>query len=169
MSTKTNLFELDQAQKMLLEVIMDCEDSEREKELQELLSIVQTEMATKIDSYVYILRQIKAQKDFLEQQKTYFDSKIKSLGNKEKHLKDILFIVTKENGGKIQGQVHKAQIQKAKASLKILNENLIPEKYKKQVIVQEINKELLRQDLENGVINKPEICELVQTEYVRTY
>lgn len=132
--TKTpNLFELDQTQKDLMELLFNYDDSDeiQKETLETMLKDIQNDIENKIDSYVHVYNSLKAHKEFYSKQIQYLQNKENSIENNINRIKDILFnIAFQKEDKQLLGKIFKCKIQKSPHTVNIITDEFIPEKFK---------------------------------------
>jgi hypothetical protein len=137
--TKQSLFELNDNQKLLMNLILnssqDSEDDEiNQKQLKELLEKAKKDMSHKVDAYVYIIKNLEAESESLKAKANYLQAEVVENINKKAttiqknadRMKKVLEEVAKDNDGKLLGEHYKVNIQKGTYSAKINDKNLVP-------------------------------------------
>ena len=109
-------------------------------------------LAKKVDSYDFIIKKLKADQSYFSDRIKEYQKAKKSLQNAEESLKGrIKLFLNINKASEVQGDDVVFKLCSSKAALIIQDESKVPEKYKKQILITEVEKELLRQDLETGM------------------
>lgn len=147
------LFSMTEAMKDLV-AMSDSLDPEDEQLFLDTLEAVKGEIGLKIDSYKYVMDQIKAKADMIKSIKEEADQKIKACNNALDRMKSAVFDAVDatppdEKGKKhIDGKVYKASIVKNGGNLPLVIDGEVPENYQK--IIYETDRVKIYNDLKNG-------------------
>ncbi len=159
--TKQTLFELNDNLRQLKELILNTTGDETEDEvsanlLDKLFNQCEGDIKTKVDNYIYLIRDLEAEQAGYLVQSEILESKIvepvknkaKKIEKQIERLKNTLRTVAKDNNNLLKGDIFTVKIQKGAFSAKITDEKQIPDTLKAWQLKIEYKQELL------NVINK---------------
>lgn len=152
------LYELTELYTNLLD--LDLED----EQVQEALGEIDEKIEVKADNIAKLIRGLEGQKDICKSEEERIYARRKSIENRIKNLKEYLkatMIATDKR--KFKTDLFSFNIQKNRASLKILDEEKVPEEYV------EYDRKVLKDKLKKAIAEGLEVdyAELVQTESLR--
>lgn len=144
-----NLLVLQQKWNELVLKILESGDEYDGKDLEILATEKQLEK--KLDGYYFITKRLKAEADFFDSKAKEYTAAKRSMKRAEDFLKNQLkmFLMLTE-GKEASGESVRFKLSKAKPSLIIKDSSKIPAEYKRQVVTEEIDKDMLRNDLKDG-------------------
>lgn len=149
MEEKTLLGYIAPAQEMISKLI--ASEGEISPELEALQLKVGADIAHKLESYVYLMGQIPAQVEFLKSKAKQFQAAAKALENAEDQMKERLKIFATETGQtELVGVDHVIKISEMKSAVEVIDEDLIPDIYKSEVITKKVEKKKIEADLAMG-------------------
>lgn len=156
------LFELTGA---YLELLQLAEEDELDQQtLADTLEGLQGELEQKADQYAAVIKTLKGQEDIIDLEIKRLQERKQTLVNNQKRLKETLETAMNTTGNrKFKTVLHSFNIQKNSPSLKIIDENSVPETFYtlKKVFDNAAIKQYIK---DNG---NTEYAELVQTESLR--
>lgn len=121
-------------------------------QVEQELTNIETQLTAKADAYNAILGQIAARIEAFKVKEDEYRSARKSLEIAEQRIRDrIKYAMGLMNKTEVEGDEVRFKLVNAKPSMKIVDEKAIPPEFKKQTIVTEVDKEMLRGALESGV------------------
>lgn len=152
------LYELTELYSNLMD--LDLED----EQVQQALEDIDEKIEIKADNIAKLIRGLEGQKDICKAEEERINARRKSLENRINNLKDYLeatMIATDKR--KFKTDLFSFNIQKNKASLKILDEEKVPEEYV------EYDRKILKDKLKKAIAEGLEVdyAELIQTESLR--
>lgn len=152
------LYELTELYTNLLD--LDLED----EQVQEALEDIDEKIEVKADNIAKLIRGLEGQKDICKAEEERICARRKSIENRIKNLKEYLqatMIATDKR--KFKTDLFSFNIQKNRASLKILDEEKVPEEYV------EYDRKVLKDKLKKAIAEGLEVdyAELTQTESLR--
>lgn len=150
--TKPTLFDLNDQQKQLKDLMATAEtdDQETNKLIDELFNQCKDDIRTKIDNYIYIIKDLESEVAGFEGQAEALKKKIvepvqakatritKQIDRLEKTLETI----ARDNDNEIKGDVFKVKIQKGAYSVNITDESKIPSSFKSWALKLEFKQSL---------------------------
>lgn len=120
------------------------------EELSKELESIGTDLAIKVDNYSTLLDRLDHEVDFWGSKADEIYRAKKSLDNLrtsiKNRIKDAMIMM---NVTSIEGEHFKFNLQKAKKKTEI-DEKILPDRYKKQIVTTEINKEMIEEELKEG-------------------
>lgn len=152
------LYELTELYTNLLD--LDLED----EQVQEALGEIDEKIEVKADNIAKLIRGLEGQKDICKAEEERIYARRKSIENRINNLKEYLeatMIATDKR--KFKTDLFSFNIQKNKASLKILDEEKVPEEYVEYV--RKVLKDKLKKAIAEGL--EVDYAELTQTESLR--
>ena len=127
-----NLFELTDNYITLREMMLD--ESIDQEAIQDTLEAVDGSIEEKADNYAYIIKELDAQSDMLKKEIDRLGAKVGYIQNNKTRLKQNLLCAMVGTGKtKFKTDRHSFSIRTSKA-VSIIDENLIPDEYKKVVV-----------------------------------
>lgn len=137
----------------LLEQKLLESQGETNPEIEALLVVEAELLPAKVDNYSLFMNRCKAVEQFYLERADFFYKVAKQLSNVQDQLNTNIKIAMQTMGvDELSGKDVRFKLQGVKAKVVIVDETLIPEDYKKEVIKYEIEKERLRGDLEIGAV-----------------
>ena len=157
------LYELTEMYQNISNLIEEDADNETlEKALDEITDNIQI----KAENMAKLIKSIEGNINALKDEEKRLQAKRKALENKVVNIKEYLENQLKAMGlKKVQGNLFTVSIQKNPQSVNILNEDLIPEQFKKVVTTTKIDRKELLAALKEG--QEIEGAEIKQTESLR--
>lgn len=159
----TTLYELNDIYLNLLDLIETGADDEK---VQEALENIQDEIEDKADSYAIVIKALEAQNQMFKEEEKRLYSKRKanenSIARMKRNLEETMYLLDKK---KFKTDKFSFNIQKNRATVKIVDEDKIPEEFKEEVITMNIVKKALLEALKDGEL--VDGAEYVQTESLR--
>jgi len=157
------LYELTEMYQNISNLIEEDADNETlEKALDEITDNIQM----KAENMAKLIKSIEGNINALKDEEKRLQAKRKALENKVVNIKEYLENQLKAMGlKKVQGNLFTVSIQKNPQSVNILNEDLIPEKFKEVVTTTKIDRRELLLALKEG--QEIEGVEIKQTESLR--
>lgn len=157
------LYELTEMYQNISNLIEEDADNETlEKALDEITDSIQI----KAENMAKLIKSIEGNINALKDEEKRLQAKRKALENKVVNIKEYLENQLKAMGlKKVQGNLFTVSIQKNPQSVNILNEDLIPEQFKKVVTTTKIDRKELLAALKEG--QEIEGAEIKQTESLR--
>ena len=157
------LYELTEMYQNISNLIEEDADNETlEKALDEITDNIQM----KAENMAKLIKSIEGNINALKDEEKRLQAKRKALENKVVNIKEYLENQLKAMGlKKVQGNLFTVSIQKNPQSVNILNEDLIPEKFKEVVTTTKIDRRELLAALKEG--QEIEGAEIKQTESLR--
>jgi len=135
-------------------------------ELEKFYVELQTNLVKKIDALDYLMERMEGQANLLKQKAQEYLAASKTLTNNADRLHEMLKQGMIANGiAELQGHAVRYRISNAKPRLDINGE--VPTQYKRIVSVEEIQKDLIRADLEQG--KELPFAELKESKSLRRY
>lgn len=108
------------------------------------------DLQLKLDSYDFVLDRLKKEQEFFADRAKFYQNAARSLSNAEDRLKESIKKAMRMLGvSEVQGSDFKFVLSKTKSKL-ILDEKILPDEYKTQVISYEVNKEKISEALNAG-------------------
>ena len=152
------LYELTELYTNLMDLDLEDED------VQQALGDIDEKIEVKADNIAKLIRGLEGQKDICKAEEERICKRRKSIENRIKNLKEYLqatMIATDKR--KFKTDLFSFNIQKNRASLKILDEEKVPEEYI------EYDRKVLKDKLKKAITEGLEVdyAELVQTESLR--
>lgn len=136
-------------------------------EIENFLSVKETQLPGKVDSYHFILERMASAQEFYKARSAMFAKAAKAFENAQDLLKErLLFAMDELKTDEIVGNEIRFKKQKAKASLKIDDIKQIPKEYFIQVVSDELQKDALIEDLKVGKVPG---AHMETTSYVKPY
>lgn len=134
----------------ITDAYLNIADMEETEEVNKSLDIIQDEFDKKAENIIKVIKNIEADAKALKDEADRLSDKRKRLEKKKEDLKEYLFYnMRATNTKKIKAGIFDINIQKNPPSIKILDENTIPDKYK--IFTFKPDKKQLKEDLKNGV------------------
>lgn len=122
-------------------------------EIEKHLSVKETHLPDKVDSYYFIMEKMKANEAFYKAQAEKFTSAARTFKNAQETLKERLKIAMAEmNTDEIKGHAWRFKLSASKPSLVVENEAEIPKEYFVQTIITFLEKDRLLEDLKIGQV-----------------
>lgn len=148
----------------IVEAYQNLSELEESEDIKKALDVISDEFDVKAENIVKVIRNMEADEKALRDEEIRLADKRKSIGNKKENLKEYLFSSMRAIGKpKMKAGIFNINIQKNPQSIKIIDENIIPDKYK--IVSYKLDKKQLKEDIKDGL--KIEGAELVQTEGIR--
>lgn len=148
----------------LIECYRNILDIEEDADAKKALDAIDEAIEEKADNIAKLVKEIDAEAKAIKTEEERLYSRRKSLENKMKWLKcyleESMIAINKK---KFKTDLFSFSIQKNPVSLKIINENKIPEEF--LIIEKKVNKKELSEAVKNG--KYLDCAELVQTESLR--
>lgn len=156
------LFELTGA---YLELLQLAEEEELDKQtLADTLEGLQGELEQKADQYAAVIKTLKGQEDMIDLEIKRLQERKQILVNNQKRLKETLETAMNTTGNrKFKTVLHSFNIQKNPPSLKIIDENSVPETF--YTLKKVFDNAAIKQHIKDN--GNTEYAELVQTESLR--
>lgn len=160
----SKLYELTQNYNNLMELL---DNPEIPQELiNNALKEVTEDIENKSENLCKVIRMMELDVTTFKEEEKRLSSKRKSLENRIKNLKEYLQTSMESVGkNKIEGKLFKIQIQNNKPTVKIIDENKIPELYKTEETIIKVDKNSLYDLMKNG--KQIEGVELKQSKSLR--
>lgn len=131
----------------------------------EILNAIKIEIENKGDGIIKFIRNEEASLKVIDEEIKRLQALKKSKNNKIKNMKNYLKHCMNLMGmKKIEGNLGRISIRKNPASLNIVDESLIPEKFIGEEVIKTIDKAMIKDLLKDG--EKISGCELTQSESV---
>lgn len=122
-------------------------------EIESALSVNETDMAAKIDSYSYILDRFAALEKHYYDKANFFVEVAKRCGSVQERLKNnVKYSMQALGKTELLGEDIKFTLKPTAGSLNIIDEEMIPVSYKSEKLVTEINKKTLKDDIAKGAV-----------------
>lgn len=148
----------------IVEAYQNLSELEESEDIKKALDVISDEFDVKAENIVKVIRNMEADEKALRDEEIRLADKRKSIGNKKENLKEYLFSSMRAIGKpKMKAGIFNINIQKNPQSIKIIDENIIPDKYK--ITSYKLDKKQLKEDIKEGL--DIEGAELVQTEGIR--
>lgn len=148
----------------IVEAYRNLIDLEETEDIKAALDVITDEFDVKAENIVKVIKNMEADEKALRDEEIRLADKRKSISNKKENLKEYLFSSMRAIGKpKMKAGIFNINIQKNPQSIKIIDENIIPDKYK--ITSYCIDKKQLKEDIKGGL--DIEGGELVQTEGIR--
>lgn len=148
----------------IVDAYQNLSDLELTEDIKKALDVIKDEFDVKAENIVKVLKNMEADEKALRDEEIRLAEKRRAISTKKENLKEYLFSSMRAIGKpKMKVGIFNINIQKNPQSIKIIDENIIPEKYK--IASYRIDKKQLKEDIEEGL--KIEGAELVQTEGIR--
>lgn len=139
--------EVNQLEQMLIEG-----GGEITETIESMLAIRDISLPEKVDSYSFVLQRLESNAQFYKERAAMFQNAAKTIENAQKSLKDRLKIAMHElQVTELAGNEVKYKLTASKPKLVIEDVEMIPLKYKREVISTEIDKEKIEQDLRENI------------------
>ena len=136
-----------------LETMLIEAGGEMTPEIEAMLTVKEVNLPDKVDNYEAMLGRLELIEGLYKDRAKRFASAAKSLGNAQDVLKERLKAAMKELGvNELLGHDIRFKLSSSKPKLVILDEKLIPKEYKVQVIIDELQKDRLTEDLKIGTV-----------------
>ena len=159
----TTLYELNDIYLNLLDLIEAGADDE---DVQKALENIQDEIENKADGYAIVIKSLEAQNQmFKEEEKRLYSKRKtneKNIVRMKRNLEETMYLQDKK---KFKTDKFSFNIQKNRATVKIVDEDKIPEEFKEEVITMNVDKKALLEALKDGELIDG--AEYVQTESLR--
>lgn len=136
-----------------LEMLLIESGGEITPEIEQALAVNAEEISNKVDSYSAVLERFKVLEGYYKERADQYSSIAKQCKNVQDRLKDNLkFVMDQLGTNEISG--HEMRFVKSATSglINIIDEELIPIEYKKEVITTEIDKKRLKEDASKGFV-----------------
>lgn len=148
----------------IVEAYQNLSELEESEDIKKALDVISDEFDVKAENIVKVIRNMEADEKALRDEEIRLADKRKSIGNKKENLKEYLFSSMRAIGKpKMKAGIFNINIQKNPQSIKIIDVNIIPDKYK--IASYKLDKKQLKEDIKEGL--DIEGAELVQTEGIR--
>lgn len=148
----------------IVDAYQNLSDLELTEDIKKALDVIKDEFDVKAENIVKVLKNMEADEKALRDEEIRLADKRRAISTKKENLKEYLFSSMRAIGKpKVKAGIFNINIQKNPQSIKIIDENIIPEKYK--IASYRIDKKQLKEDIEEGL--KIEGAELIQTEGIR--
>lgn len=148
-----NLFDISERYLNIIELLSD--DFVEPEVLEEALASINDEFETKADNIVYVLKSLEADVQALKLEEERLAKRRKAVDNNIKNLKGNLEAMMRYTGKtKFKTTLNSFAIQKSKASVEIVNEDLIPDTYKSYEQVCKVDKVGIYNDIKAGLTVK---------------
>lgn len=120
--------------------------------IEEALASINEEFEVKADNIVYVLRVLQADTEAIKKEEERLAKRRKAIETNITNLKSTLEAMMRYTGKtKFKTTLNSFAIQKSKASVQIINEELIPDNYKSYEQICKIDKNSLYTDLKGGL------------------
>jgi len=130
-------------EKMLIE-----SGGEITEHIQEALSTNQANLPAKVDSYKFVIDKLDSSVEFYKEKAKFYSNLAKGIDSAKERVKDNLrFSMSLLGTDELIGEDIRFKLTKSKPKLIIDNEAIIPDDYKIQIFVKELDKDKLRSDL----------------------
>lgn len=144
------LYELTEMYHNVLEVI-ESDEGDNE-DLEKALSTIEGDIEDKAENIAKLIKNIDADIKALRGEENRLASKRKSLANKQKNIKEYMEHHLEAIGiDKVKTPIFTVAIQNNPPSVNFTDKDLIPEKYKEEVITTKIPKKAILDDLKEGI------------------
>lgn len=141
---------------------------ELDEDLERELEVSSRELSEKIDSYKFVLEELKLREAFWRQIKDEASAAQRSVKNGSENLKSrIRYAMKHLEVDELSGSKYRAKLSAAKSKILISDESLIPSEYLRERVVREPDKEKILQELLKG--NKIDGCVLEDSKSLRFY
>lgn len=148
----------------ITDAYLSLDEAEKTEDVIKVLDSIKEEFDKKAENVVKAVRNYEGEIQALRDEEKRLADKRRSLEKKKEDLKEYLYFnMERMSLRKINAGLFDINIQKNPQSIKIIDENIIPEKYK--IASYRLDKNQLKDDMKNGV--EIEGCELVQSEGIR--
>lgn len=148
----------------IVDAYQNLSDLELTEDIKKALDVIKDEFDVKAENIVKVLKNMEADEKALRDEEIRLADKRRAISTKKENLKEYLFSSMRAIGKpKVKAGIFNINIQKNPQSIKIIDENIIPEKYK--IASYCIDKKQLKEDIEQGL--KIKGAELIQTEGIR--
>ena len=115
------------------------------------LENLNTALVNKVDNYAIFTDRIKNEITYFKSKAKEFSDVSKTLTSLDKNIKErIKFAMTELDKDELKGDNYRFKLSNTKAALEY-DEAVLPDRYKIQTIVENVDKDMLRIDLENGL------------------
>ena len=148
----------------ITDAYLGLDEVEKTDEIIKVLDGIKDEFDKKAENTVKVIRNFEADIQALRDEEKRLADKRKSLEKKKEDLKEYLYFnMERMKVKKVNAGIFDINIQKNPQSIKILDDSIIPDKYK--ILTYNLDKKQLKDDIKNGV--EIDGAELVQTEGIR--
>jgi len=125
-------------------------DGEIDAVTNELMNFHMEELVRKVDSYIFVMDRLTSDEKYLREKAAKFEHAARSLKNARERIKDrIEELMLANEIYELQGSLENLKLIQSKDKL-VVDENILPEAYKMQVVTYEVDKELIRKELSLG-------------------
>lgn len=136
-------------------------------EMREELKYLDQSMLQKVDGYAVFIDRIKLEIGYFKEKAKEFSGMAKTLSNLDDSIKERLkYVMTGMEKTEVKGNNYRFKLSDTAGKLEIV-ESLIPDKYKTQTLIIEIDKEAIKRDLKLGKIIDG--ASLVKGKSIRKY
>lgn len=136
-----------------LETMLLESQGEITEEIEKFLSVKETHLPDKVDSYYFIMEGMKSKEALYKAQADKYASAAKSFRNAQETLKERLKLAMAEMSlDEIKGHAWRFKLSASKPSLVVENEAEIPKEYFVQTIITSLEKDRLLEDLKIGQV-----------------
>lgn len=134
----------------ITEAYVSLEENYDGENLKEMLDSIKDEFNLKAENIVKVIKNLDGDIEALKNEEKRLADKRRSLEKQKEDLKEYLFYnMQATNSKKIKAGIFDINIQKNPQSIKIIDEAIIPEKYK--IASYRLDKQALKNDLKDGV------------------
>ena len=148
----------------ITDAYLNLDEVEKTDEIIKVLDGIKDEFDKKAENTVKVIRNFEADIQALRDEEKRLADKRKSLEKKKEDLKEYLYFnMERMKVKKVNAGIFDINIQKNPQSIKILDDSIIPDKYK--ILTYNLDKKQLKEDIKNGAEIKG--AELVQSEGIR--
>lgn len=121
-------------------------------EVERLMQEIDSELPKKIDSYAVIDERLDAEIKYLKNIETQIKGKRQQLENIKKNCNDrIKMAILAMEKKTVEGEYYKYSLARSKPKI-IIDEGMVPKEYKKEIVVIEVDKKMIEEDLKTGVM-----------------
>jgi hypothetical protein len=135
-----------------LENALVCSEGELTPEIEHLLTVTSEKIPQKIDSYGHIMDSLQKKADLYYQTAKEWETIAKRFEAAQERIKENLRLVMLEHKiDELQGQRERFKMMKSSGSVKIINQNEIPENYKSVSLIINVDKKAIGDELKKGL------------------
>ena len=121
-------------------------------ELSAEMETLETALETKVDNYALFMDRLKNEITYFKSKSKEFTTVEKTLKNLDANLKDrIKYAMGEMKKTELRGDNYRFKLSDTAGKLVISDEKLIPDKYKTETVIVEIDNETMKNDLRNGI------------------
>ena len=148
----------------IVEAYQNLSELEETEDIKKALDVINDEFDVKAENIVKVIKNMEADEKALRDEETRLADKRRSISTKKEDIKEYLFSSMRAVGKtKTKAGIFNINIQKNPQLIKIIDENIIPDKYK--IASYKLDKKTLKEDIKDGL--DIEGAELIQTEGIR--